>query len=329
MAAIRVAGRAGVPISGLALSVLLLSGVPLAGCAVQPAPPGQPVPSGEPAPSTGAVPSTGLPSTGLPSTGLPSTGLPSSAGGVQPFPVYYVGQTGAGPRLYRELDPDADPASDRGSLAVRELLARPAGNDPDYRSAWPAGWAAAAPVRRAGGVITVDLKPPAGSPDVAGSPGPAGRLATLGIQQLVYTVQDALGSTDPVRILLNGQPADLLWGVPIRVPVARAEPSATRALVQIDEPGQGAVYNSPAVRVRGEAAAFEATVLWQVLRGTAVVAHGHATAAEAFTFSAYQFSVRLAPGHYTLRVYESDESDGEGRPPFADTKDITVVAGGR
>jgi hypothetical protein len=285
MTAIRVAA----PLAGL-----MLVGALLSGCAAEPAPSGQPTPTGQPMPSG------------------------------PPISVYYIGQTPAGPRLFREFEPDADPASDRGSLAVRELLTRPVGNDPDYRSAWPPGWAAAAPVGHADGVITVDLRPP------PGAPGPSEpKLATLGIQQLVYSVQDALTSTDPVRILLNGQPADLLWGAPIRAPIARAEPTATRALVQIDQPGQGAVFTSSTVRVRGDAAAFEATVLWQVLRGSTVVAHGHATASEAFSFSPYEFSVRLAPGRYTVRVYESDESDGEGRPPFADTKDITVLAGGK
>jgi hypothetical protein len=61
-----------------------------------------------------------------------------------------------------------------------------------------------------------------------------------------------------------------------------------------------------------------------VLNGRAVVQHGFATAAEAFTLTPYSFTVTLAPGNYTVRVVEDDPSEGEGRPPFSDTKTITV-----
>jgi hypothetical protein len=41
--------------------------------------------------------------------------------------------------------------------------------------------------------------------------------------------------------------------------------------------------------------------------------------------SPYTFKVQAAPGHYTLVVHDSDESGGEGFPPFEDTKQITVT----
>ena len=51
--------------------------------------------------------------------------------------MYYVAETPAGFRLYREFHrlTTSDPASD----AVRDMLARPKGDDPDYRTLWPAG----------------------------------------------------------------------------------------------------------------------------------------------------------------------------------------------
>lgn len=237
------------------------------------------------------------------------------------MPVYYVVGTQGGARLYREFQ--SVPTGDPGTAAVRTLLASDSGVDPDYRSSWPPGWSLRFPVEHAGGVVTVDLDPPGDAG--AANRGPAtAEAAGLAVQQLVYTVQGALGSTDPVQILLGGRPAERLWGqVPISAPIARANPSATRSLVQIDNPVHGAALGRT-VRVSGEAAVFEANVLWQVLQGQAVVQHGFATATEAYKFSPYSFTVTLAPGDYTLRVYEADESDGEGRPPFSDTKAITV-----
>ncbi|WP_028924473.1 Gmad2 immunoglobulin-like domain-containing protein [Pseudonocardia acaciae] len=246
----------------------------------------------------------------------PSPAPPSSAAPAgEAVPVYYV----MGARLYREFHSvRADP--DPGTAAVRELLARDTGDDPDYRSAWPAGWTLRAPVQHAAKVITVDLSPPA----AGGGANPTAELARLGAQQLVYTVQGALGSTDPVRILLDGRRAEKLWGqVPISAPVERADPHAVRAPVQIDNPANGLVVGRT-VRVSGEAATFEANVTWQVLEGDTVVRHGAATAGEAFTLTPYSFTVTLEPGVYTVRVAEEDVSDGEGRPPFSDTKTITV-----
>ena len=84
-------------------------------------------------------------------------------------------------------------------------------------------------------------------------------FAQLTVQQLVFTVQAALQSTDPVRILVGGAPVDQLWGVATADPVTRGDEYALRSLVQIDGPAHGAVVG-PDVEVTGEAAVFEATV---------------------------------------------------------------------
>jgi hypothetical protein len=249
--------------------------------------------------------------------------VPATGPRGQPFALYYVGNSPLGPRLYRSFDRNIDPsASSDGTLAVRDLLRTNVAPDPDYRSAWPAGWRQGAPVCHTAGLITVDLV----APDSDTAPARV-ELARLALQQLVYTVQDALRTTDPVRLLINGAPAQQLWGQPVAAPIQRADPLDTRARVQIDSPSDNAVINTPSIQVFGEAATFEANVQWQVLRGTTMVAHGHASAGQAMEFSPYRFSVPLPPGRYTLRVFEADESDGEGRPPFADTKAFTVVAG--
>jgi len=226
---------------------------------------------------------------------------------------YYVAQTPSGPRLYREFHRvlTADPASD----AVREMLRGPV--DPDYRTSWPAATTLRSPVTHAHGVITVDLALPDAAPVGA-------MVAELTVQQLVYTAQAALGVTDPVRLLVNGAPVARVFGaVDTAEPIARADQYAVRSLVQIDAPLDGAMVGR-SVPVSGEAAVFEATVPWEVLRDGQVVQRGFANSAEGQRFAPYSFTLTLEPGSYVVRVTEDDPSDGEGRPPFADTKTITV-----
>ncbi|GAA1869103.1 hypothetical protein GCM10009836_57090 [Pseudonocardia ailaonensis] len=239
-----------------------------------------------------------------------ATGVPGASGVV----VWFVGDTPAGERLFRERRAltDREPADPVG-LAVTTMLDGRA-QDPDYRSDWPAGVALRSPVTRADGMLTVDLA-------VAGPlRGPAG----LALQQLVHTVQDAAGSDDPVRVLVGGEPAATLLGEPVSAPLTRADPYSVRSLVQVDDPAEGAPVRSPLV-VTGEAAVFEATVLWELRdRSGRVVVAGAGTTAEGQRFAPYRFEVRAAPGEYDLVVSEDDPSGGAGRGPMVDTKRVTV-----
>jgi hypothetical protein len=269
----------------------------------------------------GAAPGPVVPSVAVPETSpaaSPAPGSPTAQpdrGDRVAVPVYYVAETAAGFRLQREFHSVV--TDDKASAAVREMLASPTGTDPDYHSHWPPGTTLRAPVRTDGGTIVVDL---AG----AGSAPPAPDLAELTVQQLVFTVQGALQSTDPVRILVDGDTVARLWGaVDTSGPVQRGDPYALRSLVQIDAPADGA-QSGREVEVRGEAAVFEATVHWEVLRGGDVVRKGVTSTAEGQRFSPFAFTVALDPGEYTLRVSEDDPSDGEGRPPLSDDKRITV-----
>lgn len=260
-----------------------------------------------------------------PTPAAPSANPTAAPASEQALPVYYVADTPAGLRLYREFHrvPTDDPASD----AVRELLAAPTGTDPDYRNLWPAGTALVAPVVTRSlpvggsqGTIVVDLSEAA----LDGS-GLGTAAAEAAVNQLVFTVQAALQSVDPVRLLVEGEAVGDLWGaVSTTDPIPRADQYAVRSLVQIDAPADGATVG-PEVTVRGEAAAFEATVPWEVLRDGEVVESGFATAAEGQRFSPFSFTVTLAPGDYVVRVVEDDPSDGEGRPPLADDKRIEVT----
>lgn len=278
---------------------VVLVGMLLAGCAGAP-------PAGEPA----------APTTPPPSPTAPPAPSQADAPDARALPVYYVVETAVGPRLQREFH--RVPGTDAASDAVREMLASPTGLDPDHRNPWPPGTALRAPVTTGRGVITVDLTGVTPGAQV----GTAG--AVMAVQQLVYTVQGALQRTDPVRILLDGEPAEELFGaVSIAEPVERGDPYATRSLVQIDAPAHGAVVGR-SVEVSGEAAVFEATLLWAVLQDGAVVQEGFTTTAEGQRFAPFSFTVDLAPGEYVVRISEDDPSGGEGRPVLTDDKAITV-----
>lgn len=294
----------------LVLLVLLVSGC--GGSA-----PEQVVPSaGAPATAADPTATTPAPAPTPPPTQAPAPTPEPDRGERAAVPVYYVADTPAGPRLQREFHSVV--TSDPASAAVREMLAAPTGTDPDYRSHWPRGTTLREPVHRDGGAIVVDL---AG----IGSAQVGGELAELTVQQLVYTVQGAMGSTDPVRIVVDGATESDLWGaVNTSVPVPRGDPYALRSLVQIDSPADGTQVGRQ-VEVRGEAAVFEATVLWEVLRDGELVQKGFTSTAEGQRFAPFAFTVTLEPGDYTVRIREADPSDGEGRPALADDKRITVA----
>ncbi|HYH33182.1 MAG TPA: Gmad2 immunoglobulin-like domain-containing protein [Pseudonocardia sp.] len=287
----------------------------VAGCGAEPEPGEERLPAPEPAPSSAPSATPEPDATPAPT---PAPTVPPDSGG-QPevaVPVYYVAETAAGFRLQREFHrvATADPAS----AAVREMLAAPTGHDPEYRSHWPEATDLRTPVARESGVIVVDL----------GGVGPAQvgtQLAHLTVQQLVFTVQGALQSTDPVRILVDGREVPELWGaVDTSAPVERGDPYALRSLVQIDAPAHGAEVGRE-VEVRGEAAVFEATVLWEVLRDGALVQKGFTSTTEGQRFAPFSFTVTLELGEYTVRIREDDPSGGEGRPVLTDDKTFTVV----
>jgi len=243
-------------------------------------------------------------------------------------PVYYVGDTSRGPRLYREFHTvktgdDGDPADE----AVQAAIGVPP-TDPDYQSVW-AKWQGkpanveVAGVTQRGGTITVDLF--ADGPIGERPSGMGKQEASMAVEQLIYTVQGTVQSRDAVQFMLNGERADTLLGVPISEPLAEGDPTQVLAQVWIIEPSQGAEVTGP-FEVSGLAAAFEANVQWELMQGQTVVKKGHTTAKECCTASPYKFTVNVPPGDYTLVVHDEDASGGaEGFAPWQDTKDITVV----
>jgi len=231
--------------------------------------------------------------------------------------VYYVGQTPHGPRLYRETHDVA--STDTATIAVRGAVTGKA-QDPDYTSPWPSG-TQVDQVSASGSAITVALR--SGGTSLTDRPaGMSSDEASLAIQQVVYTAQDALSSKAPVSFTVDGQPATRLLGMDVSGGVDRAPDTSTEALVWALSPAEGAQVHSP-FTVTGLANAFEANVVWELKQGGQVVQQGHTTAQQAFLMSPYSFNVDAPPGDYTLVVHDSDAS-GQGHVT-EDTKDITVL----
>lgn len=234
------------------------------------------------------------------STETPTT----TAAPTRAVPVYYVVQVeGLGQRLAREFHrlPETD---DVALAALRQMVAGPA--DPDHQTLWTDQVLDVS--RRGDGAVVVRL-----DTDAALRVAPDAPLA----QQLVYTATAALGETVPVEVV-NRDGANLFTA-------ERAPELDVLALVQLDDPAEGAEVGKQ-ITVRGRAAAYEATLLWRLLRDGAVVVDGFANTAEGQRFAPYEFTITApGPGTYVVEVAESSgASPGEGRPPFAETRTVVV-----
>jgi spore germination protein GerM len=248
----------------------------------------------------------------------------SATPSTQAVPVYYVGETGQGPRLYREFHRvPAASVDDAVARALNEAVgASP--KDPDYKTLWPEGTKVAS-AEKSGDTLVVDLTGAAMLRDR-----PAGTTeeeAQISVDQLVYTVQAGYQDQGPVRFQLDGQITDQLLGVPVSEPLARPDDMTALAQVWIISPSEGETVTSP-FKVKGVGAFFEANVVWELRQGDKVVASsrksGPVMAEECCTMAPYSFTVKAPPGDYTLVVTDEDASGGEGPKPFQDTKDITV-----
>jgi Immunoglobulin-like domain of bacterial spore germination/Sporulation and spore germination len=300
--------------SGLGVAALVGGDEPVV-VSPGPAAPTEAVPTPTPTPTpTEPAPTTTPDATPSPDDGSTAAPAPPPLGDPITVPAYYATDTDAGLRLAREFR-TAPEQGDPVRTAVQLMIAGPV--DPDYTGLWdPATRVLGVDV--GAGVVEVNLSAEAGRASLGAA------AADLAVQQLVYTATAAAQLDGAVRILVEGAPVDELFGhVDVREPVGRADPLSVRLLVQVNDPGEGAVVGSP-VRVTGEAAAFEATVPWQVLRDGVVVEEGFTMTEDCCRLAPFSFEVELDPGTYQLVVTEDDASGGEGRPPMRDTKTFTV-----
>ena len=235
-------------------------------------------------------------------------------------PVYFVGTTGVGPRLYREFQrQDVCPGVECLMTAAVRTAVSGSAQDPDYRVPWPAG-TSVKQVTYNGDVLTVDL-----SGNIHDRPsGMSRKEAASAVQQVIYSAQAALGQgRPPVQLLVDGQHSDQVLGEPSAEPLAAGSADSVLASVLIDSPAEGSTVGTR-FEVRGQAATFEANVVWELKRGNATVRNGFTTATECCTLSPYSFTVSAPPGRYTLVVHDTNEATGEGFGTSQDTKDITV-----
>ncbi len=234
-------------------------------------------------------------------------------------PVYFATTTTAGDRLAREFH-RVESSAGAVSAALGEMFA--GADDPDYTSLWAAS---ARVVDAEIGAASIDVRIEA--PEGVGAV--SAETANLAVQQLVYTATAAAASAGgdgslPLRLRVDDLgPGDALNQVDLSEPIARADPLSVRQLVQVNNPAENSTAGSP-VTVDGEAAAFEATIVWEIRSEGAVVDSGFTTADECCRFAPFRFEVDLEPGSYEIAVSETDPSGGEGRPPMTDTKSFTV-----
>ena len=245
-------------------------------------------------------------------------------------PAYFVGETPAGLRLYREFQRQTvcgRPAC--GLWASVRTAVQGSPLDPDYRSAWPRGTRLHS-VRFAGDRITVDLSSPARRSLWHRPTRLSPAEAALALQQVVYSAQAGLGrGRPPVRFLVDGARVTQLLGRAISPSVSQGSPLETLSLMMISDPGEGTPV-SDTLTVTGVNNGFEATVSVEIRDDERVVASAAGTAAGWMGDQLFPWAVSidvsdLPAGTYTVVASNDDASGGaEGGAPFTDTRTVQV-----
>jgi hypothetical protein len=287
--------------------LLTASAVVLAGCGDDPK-------AEDTTPTSGSTKHHGHDHTDSPAPSA-STGGTDESGDTVTVPVYFVGETSQGTKLYREFRKvEADNPADE-ALA---LMTAGDALDPDYDSVYPDG--SFAGVEIGADAITVELPDESwASPDTLSEAD-----ARLAAQQLVYTLQGIAQARLPVEVQLDGAPADLFG---LGGELSNEPETDVRALVNVTVPEEGAGV-SGSFTASGVSSSFEATTPWEIRQGDEVVKTGFATA-EGWMDKLYPWETEvdvsgLEPGDYTFVAMTDDPSDGEGSGPTEDSKTITV-----
>ena len=248
-------------------------------------------------------------------------------------PIYYVGETPQGPRLYREfqeMEVCPNPGCLFSASAEQAVLGMPL--DPDYRNPWPGGPTGVSATYN-GDFITVDIETDDAQALHDGPAGITPDQADIAIQSLIYSAQAGLGQGRPaVQLLINGSHTDQVLGQPASEPIANGPVLATLAHVNITTPEQGEIVSGDTLEVTGVANSNEANVLVKLQRyeGTDIVDQQPFTADGWMGNKLFPFSGTLdisgaSPGTYILSASTDDPSGGEeGFGPHTDSKIITI-----
>jgi hypothetical protein len=243
-------------------------------------------------------------------------------------PVFFVGETPQGPRLYaeqRDVEADNPPGETLALLMASDT------SDPDYQSMVPPD-SLETDIGFDGtgldGFYALSLTDPKWATRPAGM---SKADAELAVQQLAWTLLSQAGEGDVegakggVDFYLDGEKTTFLG---VRGTASPAPSLDVRALVNVTSPLEGATV-SGSFTASGEASSFEATVPWEIRDGSgAVVKKGFATA-EGWADKLYPWQTDvdvsdLDPGTYSFVAATDDPSDGEGAGPTEDSKTIVV-----
>jgi hypothetical protein len=266
--------------------------------------------------STGA---TGEPTDEQSPTSAPPTGSADTVAA----PVYLVGDTPQGPRLFREF---RQVEADNPLEEAAALMTAGDSLDHDYRTLFPGGAFESVTKSEGAGAYVVQL---ADDTWEAPADGMSRREAKLAVQQLVYTIQGVGQERLPVLVQLGADPAPL-FGIDTSRGLQAAPQLDVLALVNVTTPEEGATV-SGSFTASGVASSFEATVPWEIRAGDAsgeVVKRGFSTA-EGWMDKLYPWKTQvdvsdLDPGSYAFVALTDDPSGGEGAGPTEDSKTITV-----
>jgi hypothetical protein len=244
---------------------------------------------------------------------FPAPSPTASAASAQARAVYWLGAADdpRGPRLYREFVPRAAAADPVRDAVALMLSARP--KDPDYTSLWAEGTTVLG-VTRDGTTAEVDLSAQ------AKRSGGGSAFEAMTLQQLVHTVTAADPSLRAVRLLVDGEPVETLWGsVDAARPLTRAPAAEVLGPVWLDVSEGGTIDGA----FGGTATVFEATVSWDLRQGDRVVQEGFSTASIGAPGRGEWTAVAdVRPGDYVLRAWESSAKDGS--VTWLDTKRVTL-----
>ncbi len=270
---------------------------------------------------SGPVASAGSPSQTVDSPSPSETSSAPSTDQVA-VPVYYVGDTPMGDRLFREFR-----RVDAGTrlLAAAQLATDGPPQDPDYRTLWPSGAIAAVSFDGVGaaGSFSVELA------DSSLEQRPAGMSsaeAKLAVQGLVFTLQGTGKARAPLTAYFDGEVVPLLG---IDTAKGMQHNPDLLSLVNITQPEEGQQVTGSTLKVEGVANSFEANVPWEIQDAGGKVALKGFVTAEGWMDKLYPWSDEidissLSPGTYTFIARTDDPSDGEGPGPFEDTRSFTV-----
>ena len=297
------------------LAVLPLSLVVLAGCGDDEEPQAN---DPNDTPSQSGEPTEEQTPTEEPTQSGSDTGSPATVA----VPIYFVGDTPQGPRLFREF---RQVEADNPMAEAVALMTAGDADDPDYRTLYPEGSFASVSYSEGAGAIVVQVEDDSWSTPADGM---SKQQAKLAVQQLVYTVQGVQGDRLPVLVQKESDPVPL-FGVSTDGGLKEAPQNDVLALVNVTEPHQGSEPGATFF-ASGVANSFEATVPWHVLDADGnKVLEGFATADgwgdHLYPWESEVDASALPAGTYTFVAMTDDPSGGEGGGPTEDTKSFTLL----